>query len=60
MAIIEKSTANSAAQAQRSVHGQAGVPWSWFSNARHAQAYEMQPSTEEVERLCGVVMSLLP
>jgi hypothetical protein len=38
----------------------AAVAWNRLSNACHVHAYEMQPSTAEVERLCGVVAGLLP
>lgn len=38
----------------------AAVAWNRLSNACHLHAYEMQPSTAEVEQLCGVVAGLLP
>jgi hypothetical protein len=38
----------------------AAVAWNRLSNACHVHAYEMQPSTAEVEQLCGVVTGLLP
>jgi hypothetical protein len=38
----------------------AAVAWNRLSNACHVHAYEMQPSTAEVEQLCGVVAGLLP
>lgn len=34
--------------------------WNRLSNACHLHAFEMQPSTAEVERLCSVVAELLP
>jgi hypothetical protein len=37
----------------------AAVAWNRLSNACHLHAYEMQPSTAEVEQLCGVVAGLL-
>jgi hypothetical protein len=40
--------------------GRAAVAWSRLSNACHVDAFEMQPSTAEIEHLCGVVASLLP
>ena len=33
----------------------AAVAWNRLSNACHLHAFEMQPSTAEVEQLCGVV-----
>lgn len=38
----------------------AALAWNRLSNACHVHAYEMQPSTAEVEQLCTVVASLLP
>jgi hypothetical protein len=38
----------------------AAVAWNRLSSACHVHAYEMQPSTAEVEQLCGVVAGLLP
>jgi hypothetical protein len=38
----------------------AAVAWNRLSDAWHVHAYEMQPSTAEVEQLCGVVARLLP
>jgi hypothetical protein len=38
----------------------AAVAWNRLSNACHVHAYEMQPSTAEVEQLCGVVAGLMP
>jgi len=38
----------------------AAFAWSRLSNACHLHAFEMQPSTAEVEHLCGVVADLLP
>jgi hypothetical protein len=38
----------------------AAVAWNRLSNTCHVHAYEMQPSTAEVEQLCGVVAGLLP
>ena len=38
----------------------AAVAWNRLSNACHLHAYEMQPSLEEIEHLCGLVASLLP
>jgi hypothetical protein len=38
----------------------AAVAWNRLSNACHLHAYEMQPSTAEVQQLCGVVAGLLP
>ena len=38
----------------------AAVAWNRLSNACHLHAFEMQPSTAEVEQLCGVVAALLP
>ena len=38
----------------------AAAAWNRLSNACHLHAYEMQPSTAEVEQLCGVVAGLLP
>lgn len=38
----------------------AAVAWNRLSNACHLHAYEMQPSTAEVEQLCQVVAGLLP
>jgi hypothetical protein len=38
----------------------AAVAWHRLSNACHLHAYEMQPSTVEVEQLCSVVAGLLP
>ena len=36
--------------------------WAWnrLSSACHVHAYEMQPSTDEIEQLCALVASLLP
>jgi hypothetical protein len=36
--------------------------WAWnrLSNACHVHAYEMQPSTAEIEHLCATVASLFP
>jgi hypothetical protein len=38
----------------------AAFAWTRLSNACHMHAFEMQPSTAEVEQLCGVVTELLP
>lgn len=38
----------------------AAFAWNRLSNACHLHAFEMQPSTAEVEQLCGVVANLLP
>lgn len=38
----------------------AAVAWNRLSNACHLHAYEMQPSTAEIEQLCGVVAALVP
>lgn len=38
----------------------AAVAWSRLSVACHVHAFELQPSTAEVEHLCGIVASLLP
>lgn len=38
----------------------AAVAWNRLSNACHLHAYEMQPSTAEVEQLVGIVAGLLP
>jgi hypothetical protein len=38
----------------------AAVAWNRLSNACHLHAFELQPSTAEVEQLCGVVSELLP
>lgn len=38
----------------------AAVAWSRLSTACHVHAFELQPSTAEIEHLCGVVASLLP
>jgi hypothetical protein len=38
----------------------AAAAWNRLGNACHLHAYEMQPSTAEVEQLCGVVAGLLP
>lgn len=38
----------------------AATAWNRLSNACHLHAYEMQPSTAEVEQLCRVVAGLLP
>jgi len=38
----------------------AAIAWSRLSNACHLHAYEMQPSTAEVEHLCRVVTRLMP
>ena len=38
----------------------AAVAWNRLSNACHLHAFEMQPSTAEIEHLCGVVAELLP
>jgi hypothetical protein len=37
----------------------AASAWNRLSAACHVHAYEMQPSTAEIEHLCGVVASLL-
>lgn len=34
--------------------------WNRLSVACHVHAFEMQPSTAEIEYLCGVVASLIP
>lgn len=39
---------------------QASWAWNRLSNACHVHAYEMQPSTAEIEHLCALVASLLP
>lgn len=38
----------------------AAVAWQRLSNACHVHAFEMQPSSAEVENMCGVVAELLP
>lgn len=38
----------------------AAVAWSRLSLACHVHAFELQPSTAEVEHLCAMVASLLP
>lgn len=38
----------------------AAIAWSRLSSACHVHAFELQPSTSEIEQLCGVVASLLP
>jgi hypothetical protein len=38
----------------------AAFAWNRLSNACHLHAFEMQPSTAEVEQLCRVVAGLLP
>jgi hypothetical protein len=38
----------------------AAMAWNRLSNACHVHAYEMQPSTSEIEHLCAMVASLLP
>jgi hypothetical protein len=38
----------------------AALAWNRLSNACHVHAYEMQPSTAEIEHLCAMVVSLLP
>jgi hypothetical protein len=38
----------------------AALAWNRLSVACHVHAFEMQPSTAEIEHLCGVVASLLP
>ncbi len=38
----------------------AAIAWSRLSVACHVHAFELQPSTSEVEHLCEVVASLLP
>ncbi len=38
----------------------AALAWNRLSVACHVHAFEMQPSTAEVEHLCGVVASLIP
>ncbi|WP_306666508.1 MULTISPECIES: hypothetical protein [Mycolicibacterium] len=38
----------------------AALAWNRLSIACHVHAFEMQPSTAEVQHLCGVVASLLP
>jgi hypothetical protein len=38
----------------------AALAWNRLSLACHVHAFEMQPSTAEVEHLCGVVAALLP
>ncbi|WP_286174670.1 hypothetical protein [Mycobacterium sp. DL99] len=38
----------------------AALAWNRLSVACHVHAFEMQPSTTEVECLCGVVASLIP
>jgi hypothetical protein len=38
----------------------ATTAWSRLSIACHVHAFELQPSTAEIEHLCGVVASLLP
>jgi hypothetical protein len=42
------------------VADRAAFAWNRLSNACHLHAFEMQPSTAEVEQLCGVVVALLP
>jgi hypothetical protein len=39
---------------------QAAVAWNRLSSACHLHAFEMQPSTAEVEQLCGMVAGLFP
>jgi hypothetical protein len=38
----------------------AASAWNRLSAACHVHAYEMRPSTAEIEHLCAVVASLLP
>ena len=38
----------------------AAVAWNRLSVACHVHAFEMHPSSAEIEHLCGVVASLLP
>lgn len=38
----------------------AALAWNRLSNACHIHAFEMQPSSAEVEKMCGVVADLLP
>ncbi|MFN3002968.1 hypothetical protein [Mycolicibacterium wolinskyi] len=38
----------------------AALAWNRLSVACHVHAFEMQPSTAEIEHLCGAVASLLP
>jgi hypothetical protein len=38
----------------------AAAAWNRLSNACHLHAYEMQPSTAEIEHLCAVVTQLVP
>jgi hypothetical protein len=38
----------------------AAVAWKRLSNACHLDAFEMQPSSAEVEKMCSVVADLLP
>jgi hypothetical protein len=38
----------------------AAITWSRLSLACHVHAFELQPSTAEIEHLCGLVASLLP
>ncbi|MGV9803613.1 hypothetical protein ACWDTP_36760 [Mycobacterium sp. NPDC003449] len=38
----------------------AALAWNRLSVACHVHAFEMQPSTAEIEHLCGVVASLVP
>ena len=42
------------------VSDRAAVAWNRLSNACHLHAFEMQPSTAEIEQLCGEVAQLLP
>ncbi|RAV16984.1 hypothetical protein DQP55_02925 [Mycolicibacterium sp. GF69] len=41
------------------VADRAAFAWNRLSNACHLHAFEMQPSTAEVESLCGTVSGLL-
>lgn len=42
------------------IAGRAAVAWNRLSNACHLHAYELQPSTAEIEQLCGAVAQLMP
>lgn len=42
------------------VADRAAFAWNRLSSACHLHAFEMQPSTSEVKRLCGMVADLVP
>ncbi len=45
---------------QAEVADRVAFAWNRLSNACHLHAFELQPSTAEIEQLCGVVAELLP